>query len=58
VLDKYLDGFAEIRLLQELIVERARRTGVPVIESTSIEAATTELLELVLSRAESLEPAL
>jgi 2-phosphoglycerate kinase len=58
VLDKYLDGFEEIRVLQELIVERARRTGVPVIESTSVEGATTELLELVLSRAGSLEPAL
>jgi 2-phosphoglycerate kinase len=56
-LEKYLDGFAEIRLLQELIVDRARREGVPVIDSTSLDAATGELLDLVLSRAESLEPA-
>jgi hypothetical protein len=30
---------------------------VPVIDSTSLDAATGELLDLVLSRAESLEPA-
>ena len=36
--------------------ERARREGVPVIESSSIERATTELLDLVLARAESLAP--
>jgi 2-phosphoglycerate kinase len=57
VLEKYLDGFAEIRLLQELIVERARLEGVPVIESTGVEAATGELLDLVLSGVEALEPA-
>jgi 2-phosphoglycerate kinase len=56
VLEKYLDGFAEIRALQEVIVDRARREGVPVIESSSLEGATAELLDLVLSRAESLEP--
>ncbi len=52
-LEKYLDGFAEIRLLQEVIVDRARQEGVPVIDSTSLDAATGELLDLVLSRAES-----
>ena len=57
-LGKYLDGFTEIRRLQEVIVERARREGVPVIESSSIERATTELLDLVLARAESLAPTL
>ena len=55
-LGKYLDGFTEIRRLQEVIVERAQREGVPVIESSSIERATTELLDLVLARAESLAP--
>jgi 2-phosphoglycerate kinase len=56
-LQKYLEGFAEIRLLQDLILERARHEGVPVIDGSSLEAATAELLDLVLSRAESLEPA-
>ena len=55
-LGKYLDGFTEIRRLQEVIVERAQREGVPVIESTSIGHATTALLDLVLSRADALEP--
>jgi 2-phosphoglycerate kinase len=55
-LGKYLDSFTEIRRLQEAIVDRALREGVPVIESSSIEGATAELLDLVLARAEALEP--
>jgi 2-phosphoglycerate kinase len=50
-MEKYLDQMNEIRLLQESIVGRAERHGVPVIESTSIEHATTALLDLVLSHA-------
>jgi 2-phosphoglycerate kinase len=53
-LDKYLDGLDEIRQLQELIVERAVRFGVPVIESTSVERTTSALLDLVLSRSAQL----
>ena len=34
-LDKYIDGLDEIRELQDLIVERAVRYDVPVIESTT-----------------------
>jgi 2-phosphoglycerate kinase len=56
-MDKYLDQMTEIRLLQDRIVERAERHGVPVIESTSIELATAALLDLLLSRAEPLVPA-
>jgi len=56
-LEKYLDSFAEIRLLQDAIVERALREGVPAIESSSLEGATAELLELVLVRAEALTTA-
>jgi 2-phosphoglycerate kinase len=48
-LRKYLEGLDEIRELQELIVERALRHEVPVIESSSIGHATTALLDLVLS---------
>jgi 2-phosphoglycerate kinase len=55
-MDKYLDQLSEIRLLQDCIVERAERHGVPVIESTSSERATAALLELVLSHAEPLVP--
>jgi 2-phosphoglycerate kinase len=49
---KYLDRFAEIRRLQALIVERAEREGVPVIENESAERATAAVAELVLSAAE------
>ena len=55
-LEKYLDGLEEIRALQDLIVERAVRYDVPVIESSSIGHATTSLLDLVLSSADALEP--
>jgi 2-phosphoglycerate kinase len=48
-LRKYLQGLDEIRALQELIVDRAARYGVPVIESSSVGHATTALLDLVLS---------
>jgi 2-phosphoglycerate kinase len=55
-LEKYLDGLNEIRALQDVIVERAALHDVPVIESSSIGHATTALLDLVLSRADALEP--
>lgn len=56
-LGKYLDSFAEIRCLQDVILERAAREGVPAIESSSLEAATGQLLELVLARAGALTTA-
>jgi len=46
-MDKYLDGFEEIRRIQELIVEQAERHGVPVVESSRPERAIAEVLELV-----------
>ncbi|MGD0715334.1 MAG: hypothetical protein ABSB24_14290 [Gaiellaceae bacterium] len=49
---KYLDRFAEIRLLQELIVDRAEREGVAVIENEDAERATGAVADLVLSAAE------
>jgi 2-phosphoglycerate kinase len=49
---KYLDRFEEIRLLQDFIVGRAEREGVPVIENESADAATAAVAELVLSAAE------
>jgi 2-phosphoglycerate kinase len=52
---RYLDQMTEIRLLQDSIVDRAERFGVPVIEGSSTEVATSELLELVLSRTEQLQ---
>ena len=49
---KYLDRFAEIRRLQDYLVERAQREGVPVIENESADEATAAVAELVLSAAE------
>ena len=49
---KYLDRFGEIRRLQDLIVERAQREGILVIENESSDRATAAVAELVLSAAE------
>ena len=53
--DKYMDRFEEIREIQRLIVARARRTGVPVIENMNMEHAISSVMELVLSGAERLQ---
>jgi 2-phosphoglycerate kinase len=54
-LKRYLDRIEDIRRLQAHIVERAGRTGVPVIENSNIERATNEVLELVFASAGALE---
>jgi 2-phosphoglycerate kinase len=54
-MDKYLDQLYEIRQIQNYLVERADKHGVPVIESSSIERATTDVLELVLASADRAE---
>ena len=51
----YVDNLGEIRLIQDYLVERADRFGVPVVESSSIDHATSAVLELVLSTADRLE---
>lgn len=53
-MDRYLDQLGEIRAIQEYLVERAEKHGVPVIESSNGERATTAVLELVLSSADRL----
>jgi 2-phosphoglycerate kinase len=57
-LEKYLDGMAEIRLLQETIVERAHRHDVPVIENTSLDQAVGDVLDLVLTSADAVSRSL
>ena len=53
---KYLDRLSEIRQLQSFIAERARETGVPVIENTDVPATVSAVIELVLgTAAEQLE---
>jgi 2-phosphoglycerate kinase len=55
-LEKYLDGMTEIRMIQEVLLERARRFDVPVIENTSLDDAIGQILDLVLTGAERLAP--
>jgi 2-phosphoglycerate kinase len=54
--DKYLEHLADIRHIQDFIVEEAQKVGVPVIQNRSIEGAIGEVMELVFDRAEALEP--
>ena len=54
-LDKYLERLSDIRYLQDYIVERAEREGVPVIRNKDREGATSEVSELVLSAADRLQ---
>ena len=51
-LEKYLDGMTEIRMIQDVLLERARRFDVPVIENTSLDEAIGQVLDLVLTGAE------
>jgi 2-phosphoglycerate kinase len=52
--DKYMEHLPEIRRIQRYIVERARRSGVPVIENANMELAVATVMELVLAGADSL----
>jgi 2-phosphoglycerate kinase len=45
---KYLDRLGDIRRLQDFILERARDTGVPVIENRGMDDATDAVIDLVL----------
>jgi 2-phosphoglycerate kinase len=49
---RYLERFADIRRLQEVIVARARRAGVPVIENEDADRAARTVADLVLDAAE------
>jgi 2-phosphoglycerate kinase len=50
--DKYLAGLPEIRMIQDYIVERARRNDVPVIENENVGETIWAVIELVLEQAE------
>jgi 2-phosphoglycerate kinase len=50
--DKYLRALPEIRRLQEFLVERARKAGVPVIDNVSVETTVDQVVELVLAEVE------
>jgi 2-phosphoglycerate kinase len=50
--DKYLRALPEIRRVQEYLVERATRVGVPVIDNTSVDLTVDRIVELVLVEVE------
>lgn len=54
---RYLDRFEKIRKLQSYLVERARASGVPVIDNASIDAALAQSMELVLDAVGRAQPA-
>jgi 2-phosphoglycerate kinase len=54
-LDKYLERLSDIRYLQDYIVERAGREGVPVIRNQDRESATSAVIELVMHAADRLQ---
>ncbi len=49
---RYLERFDDIRRLQEVIVARAERAGVPVIENEDADRAARIVADLVLDAAE------
>ena len=51
--EKYLAALPEIRRIQDYLVTRAGKAGVPVIDNTSVDAAVDEVIELVLADLES-----
>ena len=53
--EKYLDWLPEIRVIQDYLVARARREAVPVIHNRNIDAAISDVIELVLANAEQLQ---
>ncbi len=54
-LEKYVSHFTNIRALQGYILERARRSDVPVIVNTGVEAAVAAVMELVLDAAQRVQ---
>jgi 2-phosphoglycerate kinase len=49
---RYLERFDDIRRLQEVIVARAHRAGVPVLENVDADRAARTVADLVLDAAE------
>jgi 2-phosphoglycerate kinase len=49
---RYLERFEDIRRLQEVVVARAHRAGVPVIENENADKAARTVADLVLDAAE------
>jgi 2-phosphoglycerate kinase len=51
-MDKYLDRLAEIRVVQQHLVELAIKEGIPVVENANVDRTIDEVVELVLLAAD------
>jgi len=51
-MDKYLDRLAEIRAVQQHLVELAIKEGIPVVENANVDRTIDEVVELVLLAAD------
>ena len=56
-MDKYLDRLDDIRRVQDYVVGRARREGVPVVENANVERTIDTVIELVMQASERVRPA-
>jgi 2-phosphoglycerate kinase len=54
-MERYLDRLPEIRAIQDYLVERAERVGVPVVEGGNIERSIGAVMELVFAEAEQMQ---
>jgi 2-phosphoglycerate kinase len=46
--ERYLEGFQRIRVLQDYLIERAEREGIPIIDEPGIEGALARVTEVIL----------
>jgi 2-phosphoglycerate kinase len=53
--EKYLENLGEIRQVQDFLLKRARKSGVPVIENENIDRTVGGVIELVLEGAERVQ---
>jgi 2-phosphoglycerate kinase len=53
--EKYLHNLGEIRQVQDFLLKRARKSGVPVIENENVDRAVGGVIELVLEGAERVQ---
>jgi 2-phosphoglycerate kinase len=53
--EKYLQSLEEIRGIQDFLLKRARKTGIPVIENENVDRTIGAVIELVLEGAERMQ---
>jgi 2-phosphoglycerate kinase len=53
--EKYLQSLGEIRQVQDFLLKRARKSGVPVIENENVDRTVGAVIELVLEGAERVQ---